>query len=622
VSDRGSAPAIRLPLQESSLLPGSGARRVSGKRWGRVPRCAALAVILLSALIAYLPAIRGGFIWDDDAYVTDNPNLEDTAGLRRIWLEPLSSPQYYPMVFTTFWVEHRLWRLDPAGYHTVNVLLHAINGLLLWLVLERLKVPGALFGALLFVLHPVHVESVAWITERKNVLSAAFALASLLMFLRWAGPGAFTEAGEAVPGRSPRRTYAIALGLFALGLLSKTVVVTLPVIMLLILWWKSPRVKVRDLPPLLPFLALGLAMAALTVWLERTHVYAQGEDYSFVLSERFLIAGRAFWFYLGKLLWPVNLSFIYPRWDVKGPTGWTFLYPVAALAAVVALWRARMRARAPLVAIAGFLITVLPALGFINFFPMRYSFVADHFQYLASIGPLAIFGAGWWLARTRLATLAGRLGSCAPRFVTAAHSGLTVALLASLAILTWRQGGIYRDVESLWRDTLAKNPGAWISYNNLGNQLKRTQRIDEAIEIYRQGIERAPEGGPMLQLNLGTAYRSIGRSEEALAAYQAALSTRPRFTQALLALGTLLEDLGRHAEAIEVLTRARSLAPQEARIHIALGRALLGAGRPAAAVQSLELALRLRPDSTEARVELARASRALTPPPVIRVPER
>jgi hypothetical protein len=194
-----------------------------------------LAVALVAlTLIAYYPAIRGGFIWDDDRYVTDNALLRSVDGLGKIWFKPGATIQYYPLVFTTFWIERHLWGLAPAGYHVVNVVLHAASAFLVYLIMRGLAVRGAVVVALLFALHPVHVESVAWITERKNVLSGLFYLAAAFVYLRANG---WLTSADARP--SPR-AYAATLALFACALLSKTVTATLPAALLLVIWRFRP----------------------------------------------------------------------------------------------------------------------------------------------------------------------------------------------------------------------------------------------------------------------------------------------------------------------------------------------------------------------------------------------
>ncbi|HEX4342912.1 MAG TPA: O-GlcNAc transferase, partial [Verrucomicrobiae bacterium] len=328
-------------------------------------------LLVVATFIAYQPMWHAGFIWDDDAYVTNNQTLHDLNGLKQIWLEPKATPQYYPLVYTTFWLEYHTWKLNPLGYHVVNVLLHALGSLLLWRVLKRLALPGAWLAAAIFALHPVNVESVAWVTERKNVLSAVLFFAAALAYLRFDGLA-----------ESKKRLWTwwcAALLLFIGALLSKTVACSLPAALLLVCWWKKGRVTMADVLPLIPFFIMGLGLGLHTAWLEKHHVGASGAEWSLSFIERCLIAGRALWFYAGKLVWPSQLTFIYPRWQIGTGVWWQWLFPLAVLAVVVTLWRARKRlGRGPLVAVLFFAGTLLPALGFFDLYPMRYSFVADH----------------------------------------------------------------------------------------------------------------------------------------------------------------------------------------------------------------------------------------------------
>ena len=295
--------------------------------------CLGAIIILLMTLLFYIPAMRGGYIWDDDDYVTNNLTLRTFDGLRRIWLELGAVPQYYPLVHTSFWLEYHLWQLHPFGYHLVNVLLHALNAILLWFILRRLSIPGAWLAAAIFALHPVHVESVAWITERKNVLSGFFYLSAILAYLRFLRLDVISAIDRYHWGY-----YILALGLYLCALLSKTVACTMPAMILLLLWWKRDRIGWRNVLLLTPHFAVGVALALTTVWLEKHRVGAQGEEWAFSFLERCLIAGRALWFYASKLFWPHKLIFIYPRWQIDAGIWWQYLFPLAAVAVFPALW--------------------------------------------------------------------------------------------------------------------------------------------------------------------------------------------------------------------------------------------------------------------------------------------
>ena len=346
------------------------------------------AGLVLLTLAVYYPAWHGGMLWDDDAHIT-RVDLRSLSGLWRIWFDVGATQQYYPAAHSAFWVFYQLWGDNTLGYHLANIVLHASSAFLVAVILRRLAIPGAVLAALIFAVHPVNVESVAWMTELKNTLSGVCYLGAALMYLR------FDESRD-------RRWYALAAGLFVLALFSKTVTATLPAALLVIFWWQRGRIRWReDVVPLLPFFAIGVAGGLLTAWVERAQIGAEGPAFQFTFVERCLIAGRAFWFYLGKLVWPTDLMFIYPRWQVSQQVVWQYAYPIALVALVAALWWYRTRSRAPLAAVLFFAGTLFPALGFFNVYPFIYSFVADHFQYLASLGIIV-------LASAAAATLAAR----------------------------------------------------------------------------------------------------------------------------------------------------------------------------------------------------------------------
>ncbi len=597
---------------ETAIPPAPGRRAWQG--W--LPA----AAILLATVLAYLPALFNGWIWDDPQYVTQNPVLREPSGLRDLWLRPTSTPQYYPVVFTTFWVEHALWGLRPLGYHLVNVLLHAANALLLWRVLRRLEVPGAWLAGMLFAVHPVHVESVAWVTERKNVLSGLFYLLALLSWLRVAG-----LAGEG--GRGSRRAWAASLAFFALALLSKSVTATLPALALVLVWWKRGRIGRGDLLPLLPFFALGIASGLHTAWLEVVHVGAEGEEWALGPADRVVLAGRALWFYAGKLAFPTDLMFIYPRWEVDAGAAWQWLFPAAALGVLAALLALGRRiGRGPLAAALAFSGTLFPALGFLNVFPFRYSFVADHFQYHASAALLALLGAG-------LARAAGLAGA-AVRGAGIAGASL---LLGSLAAMTALQCRMYGDEETLWRETLDRNPGAWIAWNNLGHLMVMRGERAAAEPLFRRSVEihprnheawgnlatcrleaRDPDGAlaccrralsimpasVMARTVMGDALAGKGDIRGALDAYRAAGALKPDYFPARMNPVQVLEQSGMLDEAIAECRRAMVDFPREPRFPAKLGYLLFETGDPGAAVAVLEAAALAHPKAAWIRQTL------------------
>ena len=546
--------------------------------------------LLLAAmtLVAYVPAMGGGFIWDDDDYVQHNPTLRTVDGLGQIWFQLGATRQYYPMVHTSYWIEYRLWGLDPTGFHVVNVLLHALSAVLLWRVLTLLGVPGAWGAAAIFALHPVHVESVAWITERKNVLSGTFYIGAAWAYLRYA-------LGREEEAAGSRGHYIAALALFAAALFSKTVACSLPAALLLVLWWKRGRIGREEAVALAPFFVLGAVLAGVTIWMEEHSVGAWGEHWDLNFIERCLIAGRALWFYAGKLCMPVGLTFIYPRWQIDAADWSQYVFPIGAGVAVMSLWFFRQRlGRGPLVAVLFFVGTLSPALGFFNIYPMLYSFVADHFQYLASLGLIVLAVAvGWEAAR--------RFGSGGQT----AAIGMLVAVLAICGALTWRQGYTYANLETLWRDTLAKNADAWIAHNNLANVLKARGQLDEAVRHYRRVLLIEP-GFARVYVNLGETLMAMGAPDAALKVYRRALEVDPDYAKAHIDLGNALLARKDEEGAISHYRRALELAPDAAEAHINLGTALAGRGDVENAILHYRRALELEPNFAEAHNNLGK----------------
>ena len=570
-------------------------------------RTSGAVLILLLTLAAYLPALKGGFVWDDDRYVSQNPTLGDLDGLRRIWFDLGANVQYYPVVFTTFWVEHQLWGQDPLGYHLLNVLFHVGGALLFWLVLVSLKVPGAWLAAAIFALHPVHVESVAWITERKNNLSMIFYLASALCYLRFAG-----LSGRADTDARRRLMYVLGLVLFAGALLSKTVTCSLPAALLLVLWWKRDHLRSRDVVPLIPFFIVGVALGLTTAWVEKYHVRAEGIDWSLSAVERILVAGRVVWFYLYKLVWPAKQMFVYPRWTIDAGVWWQYLFPAAALGTVVGLWQARRPiGKGPLVAILLFGGGLFPAMGFFDVYFMRYSFVADHFQYHASLGPIALIAAVLMRVLRPGGSDAGSERDPAARstlIIPAPHVVIPAILLVILGTLTWRQCHAYADFESLWRDTATKNPAAWPAHAHLGIIESSRGNLAGAIRHFREVVRLKPLNAQGHR-NLALALAQQGQTDTAIEHFVKAVELEPDNLDARSNLGLCLMRQHRFDEAIAQFEECLRLSPDNATAHNNLGSVLLDQGQVDEAIEHFTAALRSMPGSALVHSNLAGALR-------------
>ena len=540
-----------------------------------------IAGLLLLLLAAYWPALSGGMLWDDDAHVT-KPELRSLGGMVRIWTEPGATQQYYPLLHSAFWLEHRLWGDAVTGYHLINLLQHAAAAWLVILLMRRLELPGAELAACLFALHPVAVESVAWISEQKNTLSAVLFLGAALLYVDF--------------DRSRRRrTYALALGLFVLALLTKTVTATLPAVLLVLCWWRRGRLSLRqDVLPLVPWFALGFVSGLFTAWVEQSLIGAEGAEFDLTALQRVLLAGRALCFYFGKLIWPVDLVFIYPRWTLDPAAWWQYLFPaVVGLLGAVLLRRAR-RQRGPLAVFLLYSGTLFPALGFLNVYPFLFSYVADHFQYLASLAVIV--------------PAAGILTRLTAALPAPARGGLAAVLLLTLGGLTWAQTWQYRDAATLYRTVLRDNPDCWLAYNNLGNLASRSpDGLDEAAAHYSDVVRLRPNFADGHFNLANTLARFPERRAEAIAHYETALRLQPDHADASNHLGNLLaRDPAQLPRAIACFEAALRSNPAFAEAHCNLGNALSRLpGRRTEALQHYAEAIRLRPDFTDAHYNLA-----------------
>jgi tetratricopeptide (TPR) repeat protein len=544
------------------------------RRWG-------FAFLLsLLTLFAYQPAWKGKPIWDDDAHMT-RPELRSLDGLKRIWVQPGATQQYYPVLFSAFWFEHKLWGDAQLGYHLVNIVLHIGAALLLVAILTHLAIPGAWLAAFLFALHPVEVESVAWIAELKNTLSGCFYLGAALVYLR------FDETRKLIH-------YFAALALFLLGLGSKSVIATLAAALLIVLWWKRGRLSwKRDVCPLLPFVVVGAGAGLFTASMERGIVGAHGVEFTLSVLQRCLIAGRAFWFYLGKLIWPTDLAFSYPHWQIDSQEPAQYIPVVALLLVALLLWWRHDKWRGAWATLLYYLVTLGPVLGFLNVYPFRYSFVADHFQYLASIGPFTLAAAASTNAFERR-----------PKPPSSMKMTLAGCLVLALFTLSWKQSGMYQDVETLWRTTLARNSEAWLAHNNLGNLLVEKGQFDEALTHFQRARALNPNA-PEVHNNLGNRLRHLGRLDESVAEFEEALRLDSNYAEAHNNLGNTLLRLRRHEQALAHFARALELDPTYAGAENNFGNALLEMDRPDEAAAHFRNALEIDPNFAAAHYNLA-----------------
>jgi hypothetical protein len=407
-------------------------------------------MLVLLTVLVHLPALRGGFLWDDDELLVRNPYVHAASGLYDIWLTN-HLVTYAPLTSSMFWVEWRMWGANPMGYRAVNVALHALSVVLLWRVLRRVKVPGAWVAALVFAVHPVTVASVAWIAERRNTLSLALCLSALLAFLR------FEDGDE-------RGWYVAALATFVLAMLAKSSVVMLPIVLLALAWYRRGTITHVDVVRTLPFFAAAAALGLVTLGFQYDAAMRPEP-----LASRVAAAGWAVWFYLASIVAPVRLNMVYPRWHVD-PTWRPAWGPLLALVALAGVgWRRRDTwGRPVLVTLAVFVAMLLPVLGIVGWSFLEISLVSDHLQYAALAGPIALVigGAAAELERRRIERRAA--------------AALVLVPVATLSWLTWARATVFDNGWTLWRDTLAKNPAAWVAHNNLGLLLADTGQLSEA----------------------------------------------------------------------------------------------------------------------------------------------
>ena len=583
---RAVAPSPPRPLALSRVAP-SPSRSLARSVFVAIP-----AVVLA----AYWPALRGGLLWDDPAHITA-PALQSLQGLWRIWFSLGATQQYYPLLHSAFWIEHRLWGDAVLGYHLANLAQHALAACLVVAIVRRLALPGAWLAGLVFALHPVCVEAVAWISEQKSTLSAVFYLSSTLVYLQ------FDQTRR-------RSSYLWALGLFILALLTKTVTATLPWALLVIFWWQRGRLDWRrDIRPLLPWIALGAAAGFFTAWVERTIIGAQGPAYALTAIQRCLLAGRAVCFYAAKLLWPANLIFSYPRWKIDPAATWQYLYPLGVIALLIALaikttnhqppttgQARRGGGRGPLAAILLFIGTLFPVLGFLNIYPFLFSYVADHFQYLASLALIV--------------PLSSILVSFVTRLGKPANIVLPAVLLAILGTLTWRQSHIYRDTETLYRATLIRNPESWLAHNNLGVALlDKPGHLAEAKTEYQAALALNPDDAEAHN-NLGNALaRMPGRLPEAIREFEIAIRLEPRLAQAHQNLGNALaRNPKRLQDSIAQFNVALHLKPDDPQIRNDLGVTIMQVpGHLSDAITQFQDAVQISPGDAQFRTNLGNA---------------
>jgi tetratricopeptide (TPR) repeat protein len=545
-------------------------------RWGGV------ILLALAVGIAYAPCIHNGFIWDDDANIFQNAALTEAGGLRRIW-STFDLYQYYPLTFTSFYLEHLLWGFNPLGYHVVSILLQAVNATLVLLLLQQIGLsrPLALFISMLFAIHPIQAESVAWATERKNLLSGLFYFSSFLSYARFINSGRY-------------RLYILSLLLFLGAILAKSVTVTLPASLLLLEFVRATSRKRTAILRLVPFVIPAVLMGIIAIYMETNRAGAVGDEFSFTAAERILIVSRALLFYPATIALPFNMSFIYPPWRTASGAYLDF-WPILLLAGItVSLWIFRKRIpRIAWFSLGHYLVAIAPATGIINFYFMRYAFVQNHFQYIAGLGMMMAMGIAG-AAIIRRIPLAAR----------AAGPAATLLVIAGCGLLTFDQCGLYRNNTILWNDTIGKNPSCWMAFNNLGVIAVDEGKIQEGIAFYQTALSINPH---IIEThnNLGAAYMLQGMTDQAIAEYQQAVAINPNLAQVRANLGMAYAKKGFLNEAVEELKMAVELNPSLTEAFYTLGSLLERQGAVRAAIEVYRGAIRYNPGHHKAYNNLA-----------------
>ena len=573
-------PAIDAPASSAAALP----------LW-RSPIVSA-ALLFIFSLLLYWPSYHAGFIIDDDRLAASPLFKEGWSGLRDIWFSPRFG-DFVPLTATSFWFEWQAYGSPRPIQHATNIVLQALNVVLLWRVLHGLRVPGAWLAAAVFVAHPLCVTSVTWLAERKNTLAMLFYLLSLLLYLRSetaeASPSTSRrrDFGPSSPARGQRRLgYWLSFGSFLLALLSKSSVVILPVVLLLCAWWQRGRLESRDFKRTAPFLVVAFAAGVVT--LVAHHILAPQIGVSLTtdsLLVRVLGATRAVWFYLGKTLLPVGLTLFYPRWEVDPASLAAYLPAAGMLGLFVLFWRYRRTwGRACLFGFGYFILAVAPTLGVLKMVALNITQVADHFQYLALPGLIALAVGG-------VCHLVRRGARRAP-FAMSAVIG--VSLVAPLAVLSWQHQRLVGNPEALWRQNFQRNPNSWSIHDHLGRLLATSGKLDEALPHLLAVVRLKPDVA-QAHHNLGQAYFLKGDLPQAIQCFSNAIAINPDQFMIRMTLASALSRKGDNVQATYHYTLA----------HCRQAQALMKSGNPAQAIAEWREALKLQPDSIEALANLA-----------------
>jgi tetratricopeptide (TPR) repeat protein len=549
----------------------------SGIRWSTILQA---LVIVATVLWIYWPVLHGDWLWDDTLLVRDNAVVHEPYGLWKIWFDPGSLFDYQPLKVSVVWLQWQLWGNDTLGYHLTNVFLHLLSALLVWRLLSKFGLRLAWLGGLIFAVHPVQVESVAWIAELKNTLSLP---PFLLAMCAWID---FDE-------RRKTKDYILALGLFLVAMLCKTTMVMFPVVILLYAWWKRGRVGWKDARVTAPFFVVSLSLGLVTVWFLHNHAMADDPIQLGGFFSRLACAGLSISFYFSKCLLPVGLIPIYPRWVVDPSKLIQFLPWPILVAVIFWLWTKRGSwGRHALLGIGFFLINLAPFVGFNTASYMAFTWVMDHILYIPIIGLIALVVAAL-----------GQMEIQLPSSFRFYGIGLLAGIVVLLVLASRGYAALYLNSETLWSYELRHNPEAYPAHNNLGDVQLEQGRLPEAMEQFEEALRIKPDYAEACY-NLGTALLRAGQLTKAIEQFELALRINPDYAKAHGNLGDALQQAGRLPEAIEQFKQALRIKPYYADAHYNLGNALQQTGRVPEAIEQFELALQINPDDAEVRNNL------------------
>ncbi len=612
------------PLSADSHSPSEAAPGAIDPAQGLTPKgkfILGAVTIFLLALVAYWPLHTAGYIWDDGGWLVHNHFVHHWRGLWNIWLNPHDSIQYYPMVFTAFNIQWHIWGANPMGYHLLNIMMQATDAVLLWRILKALGLRSAWIASAVWAIHPVQVETVGWAVEQKSLLSALFLFPAILAWTRFADFTGDRPADEPILTARQWKMYALATLSFILALCSKTDACMVPVVLLFVLVWKRGFINKRDILLLVPWMVLGILAAGMTIHIEHGQAGAKGHGFHFSMAQHLIIAGKDLWFYPYKLFWPWPMMAVYPRWHISHPAAWESIFPVTAFAIpVVLLAFSKKIGRGPFVAVCVYGLMISPLLGFIAFYTEEYTFVADHYQYLACIGIIVLVtetAAGIFsrLGQSDKASgdpgvpVEGQASANVPPNVRGSGAWLgwlvSVLVLLALGTMTWAQSEIYTPPLRVWTHNIKYNPDCWLAMERVGVYEYEKGHVAGALVLFKRANELSHGGNLIVNSNLGDVYRHLGQYAKAIPYYRRSLAVAARQPPIIAHLVDCYEKIGDWRQAYTDLLHGVKLLPRSADLQTKLGSMLARARHVKRAIPHFRAAIKYEPRDTKALFGLA-----------------